>query len=297
MRLSLREKNYVKELLQERKTFTIAPIHLAAYMLDPRFRGEGLDDEEIIKAISFISTESERLGIDLGEAIANLGNFRSKAAFFAMPSLWKAAETLHPATWWSGLCANQPLAKLAANLLSLPPSTADVERGWSNYGFVHNKTRNRLTNDRTAKLVTVRAGLTAALPKDESSRKPLPVKILDQYLQDGDRREERGDGDTGEVSESDDDGLSEEEVDDDWTFDGDGAITDSDSEGEAEEREMATAEPGPDTSGATVTATATVPPPEQAQPTQQPRVTRATAAPRGTSSTSSTRSSKRHRNK
>lgn len=37
------ERRQVLELLEHRKEFTIAPIHLAAYMLDPRYMGKRLE--------------------------------------------------------------------------------------------------------------------------------------------------------------------------------------------------------------------------------------------------------------
>ena len=53
-------KRTVQELLQERKEFTVAPIHCASYMLDPRFRGAGLENSEVSSAISFISDHAGR---------------------------------------------------------------------------------------------------------------------------------------------------------------------------------------------------------------------------------------------
>ena len=47
------------------------------------------------------------------------------------------------------------LSTLAIELLSVIPSSAAAERCWSSVGYIHSKSRNRLTNDRAEKLVYV----------------------------------------------------------------------------------------------------------------------------------------------
>ena len=51
------------------------------------------------------------------------------------------------------------LGKLAIKLMSIPASSAASECNWSNFGFIQNIKRNRLTNERTFKLVSIYANL------------------------------------------------------------------------------------------------------------------------------------------
>ena len=47
------------------------------------------------------------------------------------------------------------LSKLASKLLRIPASTAQLERLFSNWSYVHNPVRNRLTGERSKKIVHV----------------------------------------------------------------------------------------------------------------------------------------------
>lgn len=53
----------------------------------------------------------------------------------------------------------QPLQHIADPLLSIPPSSAASERIWSAFGKTHTALRNRLSNERIEKLVTIRSNL------------------------------------------------------------------------------------------------------------------------------------------
>ena len=53
-----------------------------------------------------------------------------------------------PETYWSLVEPKHPtLTKLAKNLMRMPSSTASIERLFSQWSFVHNKLRNRLTTE------------------------------------------------------------------------------------------------------------------------------------------------------
>jgi len=47
------------------------------------------------------------------------------------------------------------VVELSCRVLSIPTSSAAAERNWSNFGFIHNKLRARLNNDRVKKLVAL----------------------------------------------------------------------------------------------------------------------------------------------
>ena len=59
------------------------------------------------------------------------------------------------------------LCDLAAKLLSMPPSSASVERVFSNFAFVQNKLRNRLGVDKAGKLVTCFQALRSGIDSED----------------------------------------------------------------------------------------------------------------------------------
>jgi len=76
----------------------------------------------------------------------NSGSLNSKKSTIS-------ASDCTPATWWGGLCRKSPLQSTAKRLLRIPPSSAAAERNFSSYSTIHTKKRNRLTADRSMKLV------------------------------------------------------------------------------------------------------------------------------------------------
>ena len=47
------------------------------------------------------------------------------------------------------------LTKFAVRVLSIPTSSAAAERNWSTFSYIHDKKRNKLSNDRVFKLVYI----------------------------------------------------------------------------------------------------------------------------------------------
>lgn len=153
--------NTILERLAKRIDFTCKDIHKAAYFVDPRFRGEGLADEECLNSLEIIKQISTHLNLDINEVVANAAMYKSQSGFFSRPILWElaASNDCNPVVWWQGLCLNQPLQPVASRLLQLIPSSAGSERNWSSFEHIHSKKRNRLTNERVEKLVAIRSNL------------------------------------------------------------------------------------------------------------------------------------------
>lgn len=141
-------KNTLLGYIEERYEFCCKPIHLTANLLDPRFRGEKLTEEEVSLAIDFISHKAGVLNLDGAKIIANLAQYRTKTGFFSRDTLWMSSIETHPVVWWQGLCTTQPLTQLAARILSGIPSSAACERNWSLHGNIHTPLRNRLSGQR-----------------------------------------------------------------------------------------------------------------------------------------------------
>ena len=59
------------------------------------------------------------------------------------------------------------MSKVAARILSLPASSAAVERSFSTYSNIHTKKRNRLTNEHASKIVFIAHNLKLLEIEDE----------------------------------------------------------------------------------------------------------------------------------
>ncbi len=62
--------------------------------------------------------------------------------------------TTKPINWWKLVARRYPvLSNIALKVLSIPATSAASERNWSAFGFIHNKLRNRMLNQRVEKCV------------------------------------------------------------------------------------------------------------------------------------------------
>jgi len=78
---------------------------------------------------------------------------------------------LNPLTWWKGICTSSKISSIAVAILECSPTSASTERSFSTYGIVHTERRNRLTNDRTSKLVYIKHNLK--IEQDNKKNKNL----------------------------------------------------------------------------------------------------------------------------
>lgn len=81
-------------------------------------------------------------------------------------------KLMSPTTYW--YYANKKHAELAAfatKLLKIPASTAQLERMFSNWSFIHNDTRNRLGEETSKKLLNIYFSLRSSdcLPEDDDN--------------------------------------------------------------------------------------------------------------------------------
>lgn len=149
----------IRDSIKKRQELICKPIHAAAHLLDPRYRGVALSGDDENQALNYITEMCNVSGYDRGIMLANLAEFKAHRGFFSRDSLWEAAQHVSPSTWWQGLCEKQPLNVLASKLLNIPPSSAASERNWSAHGRIHTKVRNRLSPSTTEKLIAVQWNL------------------------------------------------------------------------------------------------------------------------------------------
>jgi hypothetical protein len=68
-----------------------------------------------------------------------------------------------------GLLQNKALVPVAMRILSIPATAARCERNWKTFSLIKTKKRNRLTNERTQKLVAVAQNLSLFSEEPETS--------------------------------------------------------------------------------------------------------------------------------
>ena len=107
-----------------------------------------LSDEQLNEATEYLTTDSDT-------ATASLIALDAKTALFPPMYFTEQARSLPPVVWWQGVkkYVSSDLADRAITLLSCPPSSASIERVFSNFGVIHSKMRNRLGNKKAPKLV------------------------------------------------------------------------------------------------------------------------------------------------
>lgn len=226
--------NTVYAKLKETLDFTLKDIHKAAYLVDPRFCGEGLSDEEVLDSFEVIRSIAGHFGFNVEQVNANFMEFRAKSGFFARELLWKnaASADCNPLTWWKVFCNNQAATPVSEVLLQLHPTSARSERTWSDFGFIHSKRRNRLHNERVKKHVAVRKNLQRKVAKSKSGKsaaklaesikyyrelKPVPLVVQyddeDILLGQGASDEEEEEYEYDDSSEFDDSDSNDDEYD------------------------------------------------------------------------------------
>ncbi|XP_065660345.1 uncharacterized protein LOC136084125 [Hydra vulgaris] len=103
------EENAMMEIIAKRRKFHIRNIHLAANLVDPRYKGCHISGDEMIDAIetlhklgkmdSFIKECDDKI---LGE----IADYRSNEGLFAKPFIWASVKHSSPVSWWKGICCS-----------------------------------------------------------------------------------------------------------------------------------------------------------------------------------------------
>lgn len=138
-------------IVKKRFEQAISHWHLVAYLLHPKYRGENLNYEQKEKARAFLQKINPSF-------VTNAINFELKEAPFPVTHFEdQVIKTIDGSKWWRSIAKACDISKdfcqLAAHLQTCPSSSAAIERIFSNFAFVHSKTRNRLGIDKVLKLV------------------------------------------------------------------------------------------------------------------------------------------------
>lgn len=97
---------------------------------------------------------------DAATASLQHAKFRSSEGLFSSLNAQLNAKRMPAWKWWESYGATVPeLQGAAVKILSQCSSACSCERNWSTYGFVHSKSRNRLSPARARDLVYVFSNL------------------------------------------------------------------------------------------------------------------------------------------
>lgn len=138
-----------KATVKKRFNQAITTEHLVACALHPSYKGAKLSPDQLNVVTEWISSR----GV---EHLTTFISYQATASPFPRSFFTHQAQSLPPLTWWKATAAfgvPSSFISLASLLLGTPPSSASIERIFSSFGAIHTKIRNRLGNEKTAKLV------------------------------------------------------------------------------------------------------------------------------------------------
>lgn len=142
------------EIVEKRMSQSLEPFHFLAYLLHPKYQGDGLNSVQI---------ESARLWATekFPNCLPFLIAFEACDLPFPASYFSESGRLTNPVTWWKGIHngiteKDSPFfefVKMVIVLHSCPASSASIERMFSNFGHIHSKIRNRLGLEKCSKLV------------------------------------------------------------------------------------------------------------------------------------------------
>lgn len=138
----------MKDFICRWEEFCCKPVHVAANLIDPRFKGSNGSD---VTALTGLLNNQTHLALDIGKVLSNVAEYRTSSDSWSRSAVWEFAKRIAPTTRWQDFCTTQPLT---SHLLRIPPLSAAFERNWSIFGNMHTKSRNRLTCERVQKLAS-----------------------------------------------------------------------------------------------------------------------------------------------
>lgn len=122
--------------ISKRMTQSMQPFHFLAYLLNPKYKGDGLSNTQKESARSFLVKKYP-------DSISLLIAYEAETAPFPATYFTESGRNINPVTWWTAIgksleqegysrdCLNYIL------LLSCPASSASIERMFSNFGMIH----------------------------------------------------------------------------------------------------------------------------------------------------------------
>jgi hypothetical protein len=152
--VSSNEQKNIQNFITKREEIILTPNHFTANLLHPKFKGKNLSDKEHESALEIINNFCINSNVEFNTYM----EFSTKEGKFKAVSLWSETCTANPIIWWKYFLVfekTKEFANFAVKLLSIPPTTASVERGFSHQARIHVKDRNKLLNTKVEKLLAI----------------------------------------------------------------------------------------------------------------------------------------------
>lgn len=178
--------SYMKKSLAARKKMACKNIHSAANILDARFRGKHLEENEDIEGMEFIHKkirETYQEEEEVQSALSQLAHYRCRTDFFGKPFVLDSSVKTDPITWWKGTCFSSKLSIVAQKILVNPPTSAATERSFSSYGQVHSARQNRLNVEKAGKLTYIKHNLKLLSEEKSDILKLKSKKKVTSFLE------------------------------------------------------------------------------------------------------------------
>lgn len=129
------------------------PIFRSAFLLDPRYRGDGMGAEEIDSATRFllsIATNEELLKFSITNYLGDSAPYNSRLLQRDSPAWWKAGRRFG---------FDPDLSDIADNLAACVCSSAALERSFSTMRVTYGELRTRLGVETAGKLTFIHRSL------------------------------------------------------------------------------------------------------------------------------------------
>ena len=143
----------------------LTPLHFAANILDPKFRGKNLEPSQVAQGSEMIAKLSCKFNVSKDKVLIELVNYNNEAGFWSSDYVKHSACLVSPLDWWRGSCGSTALSKIAVAVLGLPCTSAATERSFSTYGWIHCAKRNRFQIDRATRVSYVCHNIKLLNPK------------------------------------------------------------------------------------------------------------------------------------
>lgn len=158
--LDQESKNACCEYVGDRYDFIYSSCHGFAYMIDPKYDCKMLQQDEIVANLTLLNSYCDNDSVSTEYLLYRVFLEEISTQGHALHHFYSLCESREksPLQFWKAISqiGRFPiLNKLAQTLFCLTPSSAASERNFSTFGFIHNKLRNRLNNDKVEKLVYI----------------------------------------------------------------------------------------------------------------------------------------------
>ncbi len=149
--LAKHEDETISGKAKKRFQMAMTAPHYLANLMDPRYRGMKLTQEQIHEALEYASDYHPA-------AMPTLLKYRAEAGpFHSYMFSEKILKDVSPLAWWNSVKCDidASVINLAEQLFTAVASSAGLERLFSAFGLTHTKIRNRLGTRKAAKLVSI----------------------------------------------------------------------------------------------------------------------------------------------